>query len=125
YGFDDFTPVEREALESLAVHAAVEVTVSLPYEPGRAAFKAIAPVFEQLETVADSRVELPAIAAYYADDARDALHGLERGLYEGTAAPLDPAGAVRLLAAGGERAEVELVAAHALRLLRSGTQAGD
>ena len=42
YGFDDFTPLELEALEALADRAGADVTVSLPYEPGREAFRAIA-----------------------------------------------------------------------------------
>src|SRR4029079_635327 len=56
---------------------------------------------------------------------RDALHHLERSLFADSARRRKHSGAVRLLAAGGERAEVELVAAEVLALLRSGTQPGD
>ena len=124
YGFDDFTPIELDALEVLAERAAVDVVVSLPYERGRAAFKAVAPLFERLSARADDVVELPPLDEHYADESRAALHTLERGLYEGAEAKADPGDAVRLLAAGGERAEVELVAARVLALLRTGTPAG-
>jgi ATP-dependent helicase/DNAse subunit B len=125
YGFDDFTPIELDALEVLAERAAVDVTVSLPYERGRAAFKAVAPLFERLAAIADETVELEPIDEHYAPASRVALHQLERGLYEGTSEPVEPGDAVRLLSAGGERAEVELVAAEVLKLLRAGTAAGD
>ncbi len=36
YGFDDLTPLQRDAIETLARHA--DVCVALAYEPGRAAF---------------------------------------------------------------------------------------
>ena len=36
YGFDDFTPVELDALETLAERCDADVTVSLPYERGPA-----------------------------------------------------------------------------------------
>src|SRR4051794_22750919 len=124
YGFDDFTPIELDALEVLAERAEVDVVVSLPYERGRAAFKAGAPLFERLSERAGELVELPALDEHYADESRAALHQLERGLYEGAGAKADPGDAVRLLAAGGERAEVELVAARVLALLRDGTPAG-
>ena len=48
YGFDDFTPIELDALETLAGRAEADVLVSLPYERGGPAFKAVAPVFEEL-----------------------------------------------------------------------------
>ena len=125
YGFDDFTPIELDALETLAGRAGVDVVVSLPYERGRAAFKAVAPLFEDLRRLTDDSVELPAVDAHYAPESRSALHHLERALYDGAPEPADPGTAVRLLAAGGERAEVELVAAGVLGLLREGTPAGE
>jgi ATP-dependent helicase/DNAse subunit B len=125
YGFDDFTPIELDALEMLATRVGVDVTVSLPYERGRPAFRAVAPLFERLRALADRHVELPAISEWYERDSRAALHHLERGLYEGGGERIAPDGAVRLLSAGGERAEVELVAANVLELLRAGTSAGD
>ncbi len=38
YGFDDLTPAQLDAIETLAAVPDAGVTVSLPYEPGRAAF---------------------------------------------------------------------------------------
>jgi ATP-dependent helicase/DNAse subunit B len=125
YGFDDFTPIELDALETLAGRAAVDVTVSLPYEAGRAAFRAVAPLFQRLSALATRHVELPAISEWYRPESRAALHHLERSLYEGGGERVDPGGAVRLLSAGGERAEVEQVAAEVLKLLRGGVSPGD
>src|SRR3954464_13388013 len=121
YGFDDFTPTELDALETLAERVGVDVTVSLPYEAGRAAFRAVAPLYQRLSGLAGRHVELPAISEWYADESRDALHHLERRLYEGGDERLEAGPAVRLLAAGGARAEIEQVAAEVLALLRAGT----
>ena len=52
-----------------------------------------------------------------------ALHHLERWLFEPAPSAIDPGDAVRLLEAGGERAEAELVAAEVLELLRAGVPA--
>ncbi len=57
---------------------------------------------------------------HYAQSARSALHHLERGLFEPAGRRVPPNGAVRLLEAGGERAEAELVGASVLELLRDG-----
>ena len=122
YGFDDLTAIERDAVETLARIVGVEVTVSLTYEPARAALSARAEVVEQLRAIAARVVELPALDEHYEPAARVALHQLERSLFEPTRA-VDPGGAVRLLEAGGERAEAELVAAEVLALLRDGVPA--
>jgi ATP-dependent helicase/DNAse subunit B len=124
YGFDDFTEVELDAIETLATRAEAEVVVSLPYERGRAAFKALSTVFQRLAERAGDHVELDAIDTHYAPESRDALHHLERNLFEPTGDRVDARGAVRMLVAGGERAEVELVAAEVLKLLRDGTEPG-
>src|SRR4051812_18790463 len=124
YGFDSFTPLELDAIEALAARADAPVTVSLPYERGRAAFKAVAPYFEQLSAFADDHVELEAIDERYAAESRAALHHLERTLYDEPGERPAAGAAVRLHAAGGERAEVELVGAEVLRLLRTGTDPG-
>ena len=42
YGFDDFDPLQLDALETLAGRCGADVSVSLPFEPGREAFKAVA-----------------------------------------------------------------------------------
>ena len=48
YGFDDLQPLQRDAIETLAVHAGAPVTVSLAYEPGRAAFAGRGETFQEL-----------------------------------------------------------------------------
>ncbi|HEX5147103.1 MAG TPA: PD-(D/E)XK nuclease family protein [Conexibacter sp.] len=118
YGFDDLTPLERDAVETLARVADAEVTVSLTYEPGRAAFAGrSATLVAELGQLAGETTELPPEDEHYAPQARAALHHVERHLFE-PGAPRVPAGdAVRLLVAGGERAEAELVAAELLALL--------
>jgi ATP-dependent helicase/DNAse subunit B len=128
YGFDDFTPIELDLIEALAGPAGADVAVSLPYEEGRAAFEAIEPLFRRLAGIAAEHVELSASDAHYESSARDALDRVERRLFDpdpdADAAAADPGGAVRLLSAGGERAEVELAAAQVLRLLRAGAAPG-
>ena len=123
YGFDDLTNLERDAIETLARLAGADVTVSLTYEPGREALTARAEAVEELRPLAAEVRELPAVNEHYEPHARAALHHLERSLFEPGAERLDPGRAVRLLEAGGERAEAELVAAEVLALLRAGTPA--
>ncbi|HEX4735403.1 MAG TPA: PD-(D/E)XK nuclease family protein [Thermoleophilaceae bacterium] len=126
YGFDQFTELQLEALEVLAQRAEADVVVSLPYERGRVAFKPLATTFEQLRAIAGDRVEeLPALDDHYAGESRGALHALERGLFVDGAPEATDAAPVHLLAAGGARAEIELIAAEVLALLRSGTRPGD
>ncbi|HEX4805528.1 MAG TPA: PD-(D/E)XK nuclease family protein, partial [Conexibacter sp.] len=119
YGFDDLTPLERDAVETLARVADAEVTVSLTYEPRRGAFAGrAAQLVAELGQLATTVRELPPDDAHYAPVARAALHHVERHLFEPNP-PRVPAGdAVTLLVAGGERAEAELVAAELLALLR-------
>ena len=143
YGFDDFTPLELAALAALA-DAGVDVVVSLPWEPDREAFRANGRAYAELSGLAGEEVELPALADYYAPESRDALHGLERGLFEDAElgqnasesnsaryahetrlTSVDPGDAVRVHLAGGRRAEVELCAAEVLALLRDGAAPGD
>ncbi len=118
YGFDDLTPLQRDAVETLARHA--DVCVALAYEPGRAAFADRAATVELLKPLAERHELLDDRSEHYAANARDALHHLERGLFEPAAGRRPPNGAVRLLEAGGERAEAELVAAEILELTGSG-----
>src|SRR5215211_5445621 len=115
YGFDDFTPLELDALETIAGPCGADVTVSLPYEPGREAFRATAGAHERLAELAGERVHLDAVADHYAAGARDALHHLERSLFESEpASPREAGAAVRV-----HRAAAEL-----LGLLRAGTAPG-
>ncbi len=115
YGFDDLQAPQRDAIETLAVHAGAPVTVSLAYEPGRAAFAGRGETFQELMALGPEHVELPPLAEHYE---RPALHALERTLFEPPASGRpDPGDALLLLEGGGERAEIELVAAHVARLI--------
>lgn len=125
YGFDDLSPLQRDAVETLAATGAA-VMVSLPFEPGRPAFAGRATTLAELDREGVERKALPARAEHYAPAARAALHRLERGLFEVDEQrlfdpePVDPGTAIRLLRGGGERAELELVAAQAARLIAAG-----
>jgi ATP-dependent helicase/DNAse subunit B len=123
YGFDDLHPLERDAVETLASVVGAEVTVSLTYEAGRAALAARAEAVEELRAVARRVHELPARDDYYEPKARHILHHIERQLFEPAPERADPGPAVRLLEAGGERAEIELVAAEVISLLEDGLAA--
>jgi superfamily I DNA/RNA helicase len=125
YGFDDLDPLQLDAVETLAGRAEAEVWVALPYEPGRAAFAGHAATVELLKPLAERHVVLDDRSEHYAAPARRALHHLERRLFEGGGEPCPPNGAVRLLEAGGERAEAELVAAEVLELMREGVAPED
>jgi ATP-dependent helicase/DNAse subunit B len=123
YGFDELTALQRDAVETLSRIAGAEVTVSLTYEPGRAALVARAEAVEELRALAERVVELPALDDHYGPGSRPALHHLERALFEPAPERIDPGDAVRLLEAGGERAEAELMAAEVLDLIRAGMPA--
>jgi ATP-dependent helicase/DNAse subunit B len=125
YGFDDLTPVELDAVETLVRHTVAEVVVALPAEPGRAALAGTAATVQTLIPLAAEVVELPDRSEHYAPGARPALHHLERSLFESGAECRSPNGAVRLLEAGGERAEAELVGAEVLELMREGVEPAD
>ena len=125
YGFDDLTPAELDAVETLARRTPADVVVALPSEPGRAALAGTAATVETLRPLADEVLELPDRSEHYAASARPALHHLERGLFEPGPVPRPPNGAVRLLEAGGERAEAELVGAEVLELMREGVEPAD
>ncbi|MGZ4277192.1 MAG: PD-(D/E)XK nuclease family protein [Solirubrobacteraceae bacterium] len=125
YGFDDLTPLQHDAIETLALRVDAPVIVSLTYERGRAAFAGRGATFQELAAIAADHVELPARARHYG---AAVLHHVERTLFE--EAPADeeagrrpPGRALMLLEGGGERAELELVAAHVARLLREGVPA--
>jgi ATP-dependent helicase/nuclease subunit B len=118
YGFEDLTAAQWRLLEALAGRA--DVTVSLPYEPGRAAFAALERTAADLARLADGKVE--ELPPRYADYARPALAHLERALFADVAPPAPPSdGAIRFLEAAGSRATLELVANEVLDLIRSGT----
>ncbi len=121
YGFDDLTALQRDLVETLSGPVGAEVTVTLPYEPGRAAFAGSERSYQELLALGPQRTELPPVAAY----AAPLLHHLERSLFEPDAARAEAAPAVQLLQGGGERAEIELVGAHVVRLLREDVPAGE
>jgi ATP-dependent helicase/DNAse subunit B len=131
YGFDDLTALQRDAVETLAVHVGADVMVSLPYEPGRVAFAGRATTFAQLAQLGAEVIDLPARSEHYAAASRETLHHLERFLFEvdgpggGPPARVRAGGAVRLLRGGGERAELELVGAHVAQLIADGTAPGE
>ena len=121
YGFEDLTGAEWALLEALAARA--EVTVSLPYEPGRDAFASLTRTADDLTRLAEGRIEeLPA-----SSEARSpVLAHLERALFRAEAAPgpeLD--GSLRFLEGAGIRGTLELVADEILALLRDGTSADE
>ena len=118
YGFEDFTGAEWMLVEALSGRA--DVTVSLPYEPGRPAFASLARTSSDLSRLASGKiVELPPVLWGQAP----ALAHLERALFGGSdevVPPLD--GAVRFLEAAGSRGVLELAAEEILDLLRLGTR---
>jgi ATP-dependent helicase/DNAse subunit B len=120
YGFDDLTVLQLDAIETLGRVVGAEVTVSLAYEPGRAAFAGRAASFQALAPLADEQRKLEPRAQHYAPASRAALGHLERSLFEPGTARVDAGAAVRLLEGGGERAELELVAREITVLLEQG-----
>jgi ATP-dependent helicase/DNAse subunit B len=126
YGFDDLTTLQLDAVETLGGVVDAPVTLSLPYEAGRAAFGGRASTFQTLAPLLGERGEHHALNArgdHYAPQARRALSHLERSLFEPGAARLEAGSAVRLLEGGGERAELELVAGEIASLLAGGMAA--
>jgi ATP-dependent helicase/DNAse subunit B len=125
YGFDDFNGLQFDALETLSKCDAT-VTVSLPFERGRLAFKAVSGIRQELLAMGAEELELPPLDDHYAGESAAALHHLERHLFEDApAGRVDAGSAVSFHSAGGERAEVELAAARVLALLRAGVTPGD
>src|SRR3954470_11752197 len=120
YGFEDLTVAEWALLEALAARA--DVTVSLPYEPGRDAFASLSRTSEDLTRLAEGRIEeLPP-----GTKARTpVLAHLERSLFAAAATPAPPEldGSLRFLEGAGIRGTLELVADELLALLRDGTPA--
>ncbi len=117
YGFEDLTGAEWALLEALA--ARTEVTVSLPYEPGRPVFAALQRTAEDLAGLASGAVE--ELPPRYAAVAPPALAHLERALFSdgpGDAPPLD--GVIRFFEGAGSRGTLELVGAEVLALTRGG-----
>jgi ATP-dependent helicase/nuclease subunit B len=118
YGFEDLTGAEWGLVEALA--ARTDVTLSIPYEPGRAAFAALTRTVDGLAALVGARIE--ALPPASGSMVSPALTHLERELFADESAPgplLD--GAVRFLEGAGTRGTVELVASEVVALLRGGT----
>ena len=119
YGFEDLTGAEWALLQALAGRS--EVTVSIPYEPGRPAFASLSRTIEDLAALADGRIEeLPPALDPVAEPA---LAYLERALFGESdsvakAPPID--GALRFFESAGKRGALELIGEELLALLRSG-----
>jgi ATP-dependent helicase/nuclease subunit B len=120
YGFEDLTAAEWSLLEALAGRA--ELTVSLPYEPGRPAFASLRRTAEDLAALASGRIE--ELGPRHAEVAHPALAHLERTLFD-DAHPGEPPeleGAIRFFEGAGVRGALELVGEEVLELLRGGTE---
>ena len=115
YGFEDLTGAEWALLEALAARA--EVTVSLPYEPGRDAFASLSRTSDDLNALATTREELPPNPSARAAP----LAYLERGLFGEEGGPPELDGSIRFLEGAGLRGTLELVAEEVLSLVRAGT----
>jgi ATP-dependent helicase/DNAse subunit B len=115
YGFEDLTGAEWALLEALSGRS--EVTVSLPYEPGRDAFASLSRTAGDLSGLAESVEELPP-----SPSARSpVLAYVERALFGETGSAPELDGSLRFLEGAGLRGTLELVAEEALALLRAGT----
>ena len=118
YGFEDLTGAEWALLQALAGRA--DVTVSIPYEPGRAAFAALGRTVDDLARLADGRIEELAPAS--ADVAAPPIAHIERNLFCDSIPDAPPIeGAVRFFEGAGSRGALELVGREVLELVRAGT----
>jgi ATP-dependent helicase/nuclease subunit B len=118
YGFEDLTAAEWVLIEALA--ARTDVTVSIPYEPGRAVFAALERTVEDLAALARGAVEeLPRPAAR---PVPPALAHLEREIFADAPSPGPPLDAsLHFLEGAGARGTVELLGGELLALLGTGT----
>ena len=118
YGFEDLTGAEWSLIEALSARA--EVTVSIPYEPGRPAFAALERTVNDLAALAAGAVEeLPPVEERPAP--RSLVH-LERELFgDGQVFEESLESSLVFLEGAGARGTVELLAAELLGLVRAGT----
>jgi ATP-dependent helicase/DNAse subunit B len=120
YGFEDLTGAEWALLQALAGRS--DVTVSMPYEPGRVAFASLRRTMDDLTGLADGRIE--ELQPAFEQVAEPALAHLERTLFTESvlqAPSID--GAIRFFESAGKRGALELVGEELLLLLRSGVAA--
>src|SRR5438094_3509343 len=117
YGFEDLTRAEWALLEALSGRS--EVTVSLPYEPGRDAFASLRRTADDLTKLSDDRIDQ--LPPSFEQVAEPALAHVERALFAESVpddAPID--GALRFFEAAGTRGALELVGEELLSLIRAG-----
>jgi ATP-dependent helicase/nuclease subunit B len=119
YGFEDLTGAEWSLLHALA--GRTDVTVSIPYEPGRPAFASLTRTIDDLAELADGGMEQ--LPPRFADVAEPAIAHLERALFSDRALDTAPpiGGAIRFFEGAGARGALELVGDELLDLLRGGT----
>ena len=129
YGFDDFTELELDAIESLAQPRRAPTSwCRCRTSAGRAGVQVAGLHVPGLRSLAGRHTSSsrPASTITTRRRSRAALHGLERKLFEPRGRSRStPDAAVGCSRPAGERAEVELVAAEVLELLRAGTEPGD
>ncbi|HEY8316853.1 MAG TPA: hypothetical protein VIG35_08325, partial [Gaiellaceae bacterium] len=120
YGFEDLTGAQWALLEALA--GRTDVSVSLPYEPGRPVFASLRRTAEDLQRVSAGDIE--ELPPAYGDVAPPALAHLERSLFtDESHGQVAIDGAVRFFEGAGARGALELVGEELLALLRAGTPA--
>jgi ATP-dependent helicase/nuclease subunit B len=122
YGFEDLTGAEWSLLQALA--GRTDVTVSIPYEPGRPAFASLARTIDDLAELADGGIEQ--LPARFHDVAEPAIARLERALFSDRELGEPPRidGAVRFFEGAGTRGALELVGDEVLELIRGGMPPG-
>src|SRR5919198_1092952 len=100
-GLLDPTDAEWALVQALAGRS--EVTVSIPYEPGRAAFESLRRTMDDLSALADGRIE--ELPPRHEDVAEPALAHLERALFADTSPSSAPAidGSIRFFEGAGTR----------------------
>jgi ATP-dependent helicase/DNAse subunit B len=117
YGFEDLTGAEWALVQALAGRS--EVTVSIPYEPGREVFASLRRTMDDLTVLADGRIE--ELPPRYDEIAEPALAHVERTLFAETIPTAPPIeGAIRFFEGAGTRGALELVGEELLSLIRSG-----
>ena len=117
YGFEDLTGAEWALLHALAGRA--EVTVSIPYEPGRPAFASLSRTIEDLGSLADGRIE--ELPPRFDEVAQPAIAHVERAVFSDRRPPAPQInGALRFFEGAGTRGALELVGEELLDLIRAG-----
>lgn len=120
YGFDDLTAIELDAVRLLAGPVGAELTMTLTHEPGRILFAPRERLHRELLGLGADEVRVDPDDSYYADDARAALSQIERSIFEPEAPRAVGSNGVRAISGGGERAELELVAAQVAAAIADG-----